>query len=547
MERTTHNFFNRIVSVLVSNGATTQQKAEHWPVPAHDRDIYSTLINEGVATSEIAEAFAAIRGWDIYSADMGDFIIQEDSWGICNKTLFITNPFSEAFAELLDKRDRGEIDFDNFGILEGDIEAAFDHDSGKNSTEMDQVINQMLDAALERGASDIHISPRTHKHLSIQFRVDSVRGVYQHKISMSDYTSFSNMLLTRAKKNSGDPVTPIDGQFEYTWKGRDIQIRLAATPVKRGGVNHFYFVLRLLNPTGQLRKLEDINLPDNDLQILKVLAKSPKGLILVTGPTGSGKTTTLYALLQYMQEIRPGDSIQTLEDPVEVELPGIEQTEINHVAGMTFAAGLRIKLRQDPDVILVGELRDLETAKLAVEAALTGHLVLATLHTNSASQSISRLINMGVDRAMLAEALLATTAQRMVRVVCKHCSSEAEFGENRELAIRYESLRQAPRAGDLVRSVGGKQCQHCEDGYHGRRIVSEIMIIDPWTQRKILEHAPITEIEEEHRKHQFASMWENAMALLRQQVTTLAELEARLSPMSNYGQHFSYDREINLL
>ena len=178
-------------------------------------------------------------------------------------------------------------------------------------------------------------------------------------------------------------------------------------------------------------------------------------------------------MLQLIQELRPGDSIQTLEDPVEVELPGINQTQINNQAGMTFAEGLRTKLRQDPDVILVGELRDLETTNLAIEASMTGHLVLATMHTNSAVQTISRLTNMGVNPSTLADSLLAISAQRMVRNVCTECSTEEEFGQNPGIAEKYSSLRGAPQLGEPIKVADHKGCSKCDGGYSGRSLVRD--------------------------------------------------------------------------
>tara|TARA_R100001129_G_C5288151_1_gene238885 strand:- start:170 stop:1264 length:1095 start_codon:yes stop_codon:yes gene_type:complete len=364
---------------------------------------------------------------------------------------------------------------------------------------------------------------------------------------MDEYQDWSNKLLGRAGKIGGKPTKPLDLKFNYLWKDKDIQVRLAASPVMSGGDPYFYFVMRLLNPTGQQRQLKDIGFPKVEYETLKTLCRPPKGLVIVTGPTGSGKTTTLYAMLQLIQELRPGDSIQTLEDPVEVELPGINQTQINNQAGMTFAEGLRTKLRQDPDVILVGELRDLETTNLAIEASMTGHLVLATMHTNSAVQTISRLTNMGVNPSTLADSLLAISAQRMVRNVCNECSTEEEFGQNPAIAEKYSSLRGAPQLGEPIKVADHKGCSKCDGGYSGRSLVSELMIIDPWTQNQILEGTSANVIEEKHRNHQYSTMWDNGINMVRRGKTTISELEARLSPLASYGQHFTYGRETNLL
>lgn len=547
MNAASDNLFKKLISHLIQLGATTPQKSEHWPMPENEEAIFATLLAEGISPKHIAQSFAQHKGWTIYEESMGEFTERGRQWGIADNTLYITNPFATELEELLDKQNRGALQFEEIGLLVADETEFVEDTDSANTTEMDQTIDKMLEDALARGASDIHISPRTSQHLSIQFRIDGVRTVYQHDIAMKDYPAWSNRLLGKADQMGGKPNQPLTLKFSYAWKNRDTQIRMEAIPVIQTGKRHYYFVLRLLNPTGSLRKLEDIGFPHAERDTLEMLCRSPKGLIIVTGPTGSGKTTTLYAILQRIQEVRPGDSIQTLEDPVEVEIQGIEQTEINKEMGMTFNAGLRSKLRQDPDVILVGELRDLETAELAVEASMTGHLVLATLHTNNAVQAISRLSNLGVEPSTLADSLLAVTAQRMVRNVCHKCSKEVPFGEDRKMMERYGSLDKAPEPYDMIRVANLEGCSECEGGYKGRSLVSELMIIDPWTQSQIIERAPASRIEDEHKRHKYRTLWDNGIELAKKQITTFDELESRLSPFANYGQHFSYGRETNLL
>lgn len=541
----TAQLYQTVIEELISQGVTDAIKSAHWPVPETDEAIYYALLEENVASADIAKVFSALTKKPLFNSAETEFEHAGEGWGIADDTLYIVNPYGHTMEEMLEERAKGKYSFSRTGILEGVAAASSSQTSTK--TELDKSINEMLDKALEAGASDIHVAPRTRKHLSIQFRSDGVIKPYQHAVTMEEYSDWSNKLLARAKKIGGQPTKPIDLKFNYQWKDKDIQVRLAASPVISGGEAYFYFVLRLLNPTGQQRKLEHIGFPKVEYDTLNSLCRSPKGLVIITGPTGSGKTTTLYAMLQRVQELRPGDSIQTLEDPVEVELQGIQQTQINVAAGMTFAEGLRTKLRQDPDVILVGELRDLETTKLAIEASMTGHLVFATLHTNSAVQAISRLTNMGVEASTLADSLLAVSAQRMVRNVCPHCSTEVEFGDNQNVAERYSSLRGAPQLGDPIKEANTSGCEHCDAGYSGRNLVSELMIIDPWTQKQILEGTSANVIEEKHRKHQYSTMWDNGIAMVRRGKTTITELEARLSPLASYGEHFTYGRETNLL
>lgn len=537
--------FNTVIAELIKLEATDSIKSSHWQVPSNDALIYDALIEEGISPSDLAQAFSRIEAKPIYRSEDGEFKHQGDGWGIAGDTLYIVNPYSHVREELLEERTKGKVHFQATGILIGSETS--ENVNATSTTELDNSINEMLDYALSLGASDIHIAPRTRKHLSIQCRSDGVIKPYQHSVSMKDYPSWANKLLSRAEQTGGSPTKPLDLKFQYNWNNKDIQVRLAASPVIKGGEAYYFFVLRLLNPTGEQRKLEDIGFPRIELETLQTLCRSPKGLVIITGPTGSGKTTTLYGMLQEVQSLRPGDSIQTLEDPVEVELPGIHQTQINVAAGMTFAEGLRTKLRQDPDVILVGELRDLETTKLAIEASMTGHLVFATLHTNSAVQAISRLTNMGVETSTLADALLAVSAQRMVRRVCEHCSTEYEFGESKDHAEKYSSLRFAPQLDEKVKKANHAGCEHCDAGYSGRSVVSELMIIDPWTQKQILQGTSASVIEEKHRTHQYATMWDNGINMVRRGITTISELESRLSPLSSYGEHFTYGRETKLL
>lgn len=541
----TAQLYQHVIEVLIELGVTDAIKSAHWPVPETDEAIYHALHEENISSSDIAKVYSSLTKKPIFNPEETEFDKSGDGWGIANDTLYIVNPYGHTMEEMLEERAKGKVFFSRTGILEGVATSSATQATTK--TELDKSINEMLDKALEAGASDIHVAPRTRKHLSIQFRADGVIKPFKHTVTMEEYSDWSNKLLGRAGKIGGQPTKPIDLKFNYEWQDKDIQIRLAASPVISGGDPYFYFVLRLLNPTGQQRKLQDIGFPRVEYDTLNSLCRSPKGLVIITGPTGSGKTTTLYAMLQRVQELRPGDSIQTLEDPVEVELQGIQQTQINVAAGMTFAEGLRTKLRQDPDVILVGELRDLETTKLAIEASMTGHLVFATLHTNDAVQAISRLTNMGVNPSTLADSLLAVSAQRMVRNVCPHCSTEVEFGENASLSEKYSSLRGAPQLGEPIKIENQHGCKECDAGYSGRSLVSELMIIDPWTQKQILQGTSAKVIEEKHRNHQYSTMWDNGIAMVRRGKTTIVELESRLSPLTSYGEHFTYGRETNLL
>ncbi|WP_292741658.1 ATPase, T2SS/T4P/T4SS family, partial [Methylophaga sp. UBA2687] len=255
----TTELFQRILEKLISQGVTDSIKSSHWPIPESGEAIYHSLIEEGVSAADIATAFSQLSNKPIYSIDDGEFDHEGAGWGIANNTLYIVNPYGHTIEEMLEEQAKGKVNFSKTGILIGTSTITLTQATSK--TELDKSINEMIESALEVGASDIHVSPRTRKHLSIQFRSDGVIKPYQHKISMDEYQDWSNKLLGRAGKIGGKPTKPLDLKFNYLWKDKDIQVRLAASPVMSGGDPYFYFVMRLLNPTGQQRQLKDIGFP----------------------------------------------------------------------------------------------------------------------------------------------------------------------------------------------------------------------------------------------------------------------------------------------
>src|SRR5256885_543219 len=276
-----------------------------------------------------------------------------------------------------------------------------------------RLVNSLLFRAAKERASDIHIEPQ-EKDICVRFRVD---GVLQEVIRPPK--RFQNSIISRVKimggLNIAEKRLPQDGRIRVKLAGRDIDTRLSTTPTVFGE----RVVMRLLDKSTVLLTLVEIGMDKDQLRIMESLIHRSHGIILVTGPTGSGKTTTLYAALSRIN--RPDLNIMTIEDPVEYQLQGISQTPVNPKIDLTFANGLRSFLRQDPDVIMVGEIRDLETAEIAIQASLTGHLVFSTVHTNDAAGAVTRLVDMGVEPFLVASSLVGLLAQRLVRVVCKHC------------------------------------------------------------------------------------------------------------------------------
>jgi general secretion pathway protein E len=312
-----------------------------------------------------------------------------------------------------------------------------------------------------------------------------------------------------SKLDIAEKRLPQDGRMSVLIGGRNIDLRVSTMPSSHGE----RVVMRLLDKDAGKLKAQQLGMPETTKQELDQLISRPHGIILVTGPTGSGKTTTLYAALQQMD--RQQRNIMTVEDPVEYDLPGVSQTQINMRAGMTFARGLRAILRQDPDVILIGEIRDGETAEIATQASLTGHLVLSTLHTNTAAGAITRLQDLGVDSFLLASTVRGIISQRLMRKLCTHCRKEVSADE-------YQSnLLNVKQGATIYESQG---CEHCNNtGFVGRQALFELVTVTAELQSLIHENAGEIELEQLIRQH-VPSIREAGFDLVREGTTTVEEV-----------------------
>ncbi|HTO95420.1 MAG TPA: type II secretion system ATPase GspE [Myxococcales bacterium] len=342
-----------------------------------------------------------------------------------------------------------------------------------------RLVNSLLFRAAKERASDIHIEPQ-EKDICVRFRVD---GVLQEVIRPPK--RFQNSIISRVKimggLNIAEKRLPQDGRIRVKLAGRDIDIRLSTTPTVFGE----RVVMRLLDKSTVLLDLVEIGMDKEQLRIMESLIHKSHGIVLVTGPTGSGKTTTLYAALSKIN--RPDLNIMTIEDPVEYQLQGISQTAVNPKIELTFANGLRSFLRQDPDVIMVGEIRDLETAEIAIQASLTGHLVFSTVHTNDAAGAVTRLVDMGVEPFLVASSLMGVLAQRLVRVLCKDCRMPyfPTPEELKEIGLTPEEVREGS-GGMLYKPAGCDQCNHT--GYRGRTGIYEMMLLDDDLRQLVLKN-----------------------------------------------------------
>ena len=336
-------------------------------------------------------------------------------------------------------------------------------------------INHVIATALELGASDAHVESG-EGDVVVRYRVDG-KLVNHAKLP----ARMSRSLVARIKVMAGMDIaerrTPQDGRIAFRWNGHSADLRVSTSPTIYGE----RVVMRVLQKAASITEIENLSFGDANLEAFKSVIHKPYGMLLITGPTGSGKSFTLFSVLKRLSQ--PDVNIMTIEDPVEYELPGINQGQLNERAGFTFARALRAYLRQDPDIIMVGEVRDTDTARTATEAALTGHLLLATLHTNDAAGAPGRLIKMGVEPYNVAGSLLGVLAQRLVRRLCPHCSRE-EAPDPRTLKRLRLDLDPS------VRVKGARGCDRCnQTGYRGRLAVHELMVITPELEDAIGESA----------------------------------------------------------
>ncbi|MDG1324004.1 MAG: type II secretion system ATPase GspE [Porticoccaceae bacterium] len=398
-------------------------------------------------------------------------------------------------------------DFVDMESAAADLEDTGDLLDSEDDAPIIRLLNAILAESLKESASDIHIEPYEKESL-VRFRLDGVLSTV-----LSPSAQITPLLISRIKVMSkldiAEKRLPQDGRMSVKLGGRSIDLRISTMPSSHGE----RVVMRLLDKDAGKLQVDDLGMPSATSVQLDDLIRRPHGIILVTGPTGSGKTTTLYAALQQMD--RQGRNIMTVEDPVEYDLPGISQTQINLRAGMTFARGLKAILRQDPDVILIGEIRDGETAEIATQSSLTGHLVLSTLHTNTAAGAITRLQDLGVDSFLLASTIRGILSQRLLRKLCHHCRQPVEPNEfNRDL-LKLE-------VGHKIYEAAG--CEKCNStGYAGRQALFELVSVDAQLQTLIHENAGEIELESKIRED-VPSIREAGFSLVRDGMTTIEEV-----------------------
>jgi type IV pilus assembly protein PilB len=375
-----------------------------------------------------------------------------------------------------------------------------------------RLVNLLLSSAAQRGASDIHMEPK-ETHLQVRFRVDGLlRDFIKVPKDQQDAT------ISRMKIISGmdiaDRRRPQDGRSRLKYEGKRIDLRVSTLPTQFGEK----VVIRLLDSRRAQISMEELGLSPENLRLFQGMLTRPQGMILVTGPTGSGKSSTLYTALNWVKS--PTKNIITVEDPIEYQLEGVNQVQINVKAGVTFAAGLRSILRQDPNVILVGEIRDHETAGIALEAAQTGHLLLSTVHTNDAPSTISRLLDLGIEPFLISSAVIGILAQRLVRKPCPSC--KIPQSPSAELIGKAGGLSQLPADAHWVVGRGCADCQ--ESGYLGRLAIHEVLSVTDEVRELISQRAPDHAIRKSARKAGMRTLLEDGISKAAQGLTTLEEV-----------------------
>lgn len=406
-----------------------------------------------------------------------------------------------------------DADLENLGIASDDEEADDDSDLNVDDAPVVRYVNKILVDAIKAGASDIHFEPY-EKYFRVRFRQDGML----HEVAQPP-VSISSRLVARLKvmsrMNIAERRVPQDGRIKLKLsRTRDIDFRVNTLPTLHGEK----VVLRILDSTAATVGIDQLGMEPAQKTAFMQAIKKPYGMILVTGPTGSGKTVTLYSALNILN--KPDINISTVEDPVEIHVPGINQVNMNAKTGLTFAAALRAFLRQDPDIVMVGEIRDLETAEIAVKAAQTGHLVLSTLHTNDAPQSLTRLANMGVAPFNIASSVLLIMAQRLARRLCPHCRQVD--------ALPHEALREEGFGEDeiaegltIYKPVG---CDHCVGGYKGRIGIFQVIRVSEEMGRLIMEGCNSMQLAHQADKEGYADLRRAGLAKVKSGVTSLQEL-----------------------
>lgn len=389
-------------------------------------------------------------------------------------------------------------------------------DAGADEAPVIRFVNNIIFRAVKEKASDIHIEPY-EKDVSYRFRINGVMQEIMRQ-PIRTHAAVSSRVKVMAKLDIAEKRLPQDGRIKVKIAGKDIDIRLSTVPVQTGE----RIVMRVLEKTNTILELEKLGFEGQVLEQLDELSNRKHGVFYVSGPTGHGKTTTLFAMLDRIND--PSRMIITVEDPVEYEIPGISQIQVNHKIDLSFAVALRSILRQNPDVIMVGETRDKETAEMAVQASLTGHMVFSTIHTNDASSVPTRLIDMGVQPFLISSSVVAALAQRLIRTLCNSCKRPTKVSEFEMHLLDIEAL---PTGATVYKAMGCPQCGGT--GYGGRTSVSELLVINDEIRDLILKRSDASTIKKAAQRSGMRTLRENALSKIFSGITTIEEINRAIN------------------
>ncbi len=459
-------------------------------------------------------------------SDPFNFDVINDLHGIFKKEIQVIVTSSvriqDAINRVYEKANRNIVDSieDEFSEDAIDLDGPIDILDATDDAPVIKFVNSIIFRAVKEKASDIHIEPY-EKDTIYRFRINGVMTEILRQPKRT-HAAVSSRIKVMAKLDIAEKRLPQDGRIKIKIAGKDIDIRLSTTPVQNGE----RIVMRVLEKNNTVLELEKLGFHGQVLENLKELSQRKHGVLYVTGPTGHGKTTTLFAILDRMNT--PDKMIITVEDPVEYELSGISQIQVNHKIDLSFAIALRSILRQNPDIVMVGETRDQETAEMAINASLTGHFVLSTLHTNDASSAPTRLIDMGVQPFLIASSLVAVLAQRLIRTLCQYCK------EPHELSSYDKTILGIQKVPDNATVFKAKGCAHCSDtGYGGRTCVAELLMIDDNIRSLILRQADAGAVKKAAVKNGMITLRTDALSKIFKGETSVEEMVRAINSEEN--------------
>ncbi len=482
-------------------------------------------------THEVLPILQTDNSITILVTDPFNFDAINDLQEIFNKEvkLVVSSPLKvqDAINRIYERANRNVVD-----NIEGDFDENLDLDgpidileAGADEAPVIRFVNSIIFRAIKERASDIHIEPY-EKEVVYRFRVNRVmREILRQPIKTQASVTSRLKVMTKSM-DIAEKRLPQDGRIKIKMAGKDIDIRVSVVPIQNGE----RIVMRVLEKSNNILTLENLGFHGANLKALDELSKRKHGVVYVSGPTGHGKTTTLFAILERINT--PDKMIITVEDPVEYELQGISQIQVNHKIDLTFAKALRSILRQNPDVIMVGETRDLETAEMAIQASLTGHFVLSTIHTNDASSAPNRLIDMGVQPFLIASSLAAVLAQRLIRTLCLECK---EAHEATEYDLRMLDVSTIPTSATLFKPKGCVKCNYL--GYGSMTVVSELLILTDDIRALILKKADANTVKKVAMKNGMKSLRQDALEKVFRGITSIEEMARAINEEDEEVQH----------